>query len=278
MASCTLPTVATAYQEMTAVDGVVDPTQQIVHVTWPAAGHPVQPQTIVMVHGGGGNEGTPTSPDVHNTTLQLVSLGYVVVSAGYRLAPSTVGGTGYVTHAQESDVRCAARWAEVHAADFGADGSRLVMMGDSMGATFSLLSEISPASFDDRSCALTNPGLVKGVLAWSAVYDWNGAQSSTMAVQEPLVLGASCAASATCAAANSPVSYGGPTKPKLLLLHWSGDPIVPVSQATAMEAAVTARGEDSTLIVTNGPYHAPSIFLPLWPTVGCTALSFIAGM
>nr|WP_225887104.1 alpha/beta hydrolase [Nodosilinea nodulosa] len=89
----------------------------------PAAGlHP----TLVVIYGGAWQGG---SPDSHETfSRYLAAQGYTVVAIDYRHAPQ------YPFPAQIEDVRTALTYLKTHAADLGADLSRLALMGRSAGA------------------------------------------------------------------------------------------------------------------------------------------------
>lgn len=83
---------------------------------------------LVYFHGGGfviGDIGT------HDTTCQqlAVRIPAVVVSVDYRLAPE------HPYPAAVEDCLAATRWARDHAGEFGADGHRVAVAGDSAGGS-----------------------------------------------------------------------------------------------------------------------------------------------
>ncbi|GIU88525.1 MAG: hypothetical protein KatS3mg009_3040 [Acidimicrobiia bacterium] len=81
---------------------------------------------VVFFHGGGW---TLADVDVYDPTARAVAAasGAVVVSVGYRLAPE------HPFPAPLDDCWHALEWVARNAGDLGADGSRLVVMGDSAG-------------------------------------------------------------------------------------------------------------------------------------------------
>src|SRR5690606_12041513 len=90
---------------------------------------PVRPTkdapVIVMVHGGGWRTGDKASARViENKIERWVPRGIVVVSVDYRLLPVPL-------EQQRDDVRAAIAFVQRKAAEWGASGDRLVLMGHS---------------------------------------------------------------------------------------------------------------------------------------------------
>ncbi|GGJ83832.1 alpha/beta hydrolase [Deinococcus aquiradiocola] len=92
----------------------------------PAAGWPL----TVFYHGGGFAVGNIASHDGLCRELCAAS-GSAVLSVEYRLAPE------FPFPAPTDDVYAAYLWAAAHAAELGADASRLAVAGDSAGANLS---------------------------------------------------------------------------------------------------------------------------------------------
>ncbi len=91
---------------------------------------PPDPPITMYFHGGGFAVG---DLDTHDGTARnhAVGAGTVVVSVDYRLAPE------HPYPAAVDDVWAATRWVADHADEFGADGARLAVAGDSAGGTLS---------------------------------------------------------------------------------------------------------------------------------------------
>jgi acetyl esterase/lipase len=101
-----------------------------------AEGAPV----ILMVHGGAWRIGDKQSRGVvENKLAHWAPRGYVFVTTNYRMLPEA----GPLEQAR--DVARAAAFVQQHAADWGADPAKLVLMGHSAGAHLVALVAASPA-------------------------------------------------------------------------------------------------------------------------------------
>lgn len=105
------------------------------------AGNPV----LVYFHGGGYFSGSKNW-EGRGLLHHLAERGWVCVSATYRLRPRA----GFEEHL--ADARAAMAWARAHAAEYGADPSRVVMAGSSAGAHLTSLYALS-AEPDERPAA-----------------------------------------------------------------------------------------------------------------------------
>jgi triacylglycerol lipase len=93
-----------------------------------AAARPV----IVFVHGGGfvaGDKAMPGAPFYANLGRWAVANGWIGVAMTYRLAPAFRWPAG------SDDVAAATRWLRTNVAAQGGDPDRIVLMGQSAGAT-----------------------------------------------------------------------------------------------------------------------------------------------
>lgn len=97
-----------------------------------AGPHPV----IIAIHGGAWSSGTRHEGATCHRAL--AASGFLVIAIDYRLAPQT--------HfpAQLDDVRAAIAWSKLHAVDYGADPSRMALLGRSAGAQLALLAAYAP--------------------------------------------------------------------------------------------------------------------------------------
>jgi acetyl esterase/lipase len=88
---------------------------------------PTDGPVLVYLHGGGYSSGSKNW-EARGLLHRLAERGWVCVSATYRLRPRA----GFEDHL--ADARAAMAWARSHAAEYGADASRVVMAGSSAGA------------------------------------------------------------------------------------------------------------------------------------------------
>jgi acetyl esterase/lipase len=102
-------------------------------------GAPARPPLILMVHGGGWRRGDKAmSRVVTHKVSHWVPQGAVLVSVNYRMA-------GIDPLQEADDVAKALAFAQVHAASWGADPARAVLMGHSAGAHLVALLSADPA-------------------------------------------------------------------------------------------------------------------------------------
>ncbi|MGH8115098.1 MAG: alpha/beta hydrolase [Rhodanobacteraceae bacterium] len=127
-----------------------------------APAHASHAPVIFMVHGGGWRRGDKAARGVvQNKIVHWVPRGIVVISTNYPLLP-------LATPLQQArDVAHALAFAQRHAAEWGGDGSKFVLMGHSAGAQLVALISAEPALATDQ-----------GALPWlgtvaldSAAYD-----------------------------------------------------------------------------------------------------------
>jgi acetyl esterase/lipase len=124
----------------------------------PAAGRPV----VVFFYGGGWDSGS--KHDYEFVGQALAARGYVAVLPDYRVYPQAVWPAFLQDNAQ------AVRWARDHAAAYGGDASRLVVMGHSAGAYNAV-----ELAVDDRwlrAVGVDPAHDVKAVVGLSGPYDF----------------------------------------------------------------------------------------------------------
>lgn len=204
---------------------------------------------IVHVHGGGWRRGSRRHPlprlgaDFYR---RLAGRGFAVAAVDYRLS----GEARYP--AAVDDVRAAVGWVREHAADYGLDGDRVFLWGDSAGGHLALMT------------ALTG-GDVRGVVAWFPVTDLAGLVADVAAAggtpdpgpesREALFLGAPAAAVPDLAREASPVAYASAAAPPVLLMHGAADDLVPPAQSIRLAEALRGAGAAVELELVPGATH-----------------------
>lgn len=115
-----------------------------------------------FVHGGGftgGDKNKSGQPYYDNVGGWAVACGFIGINITYRFAPE------YTFPAGAEDVALAIAWIQSHAAEFGGDGARVVVMGHSAGAAHVASSIVSP-----ELCSVFHRPIAGAILS-SGIYD-----------------------------------------------------------------------------------------------------------
>lgn len=124
---------------------------------------------VVFVHGGGfimGDKGDATAPFFNNFGAWAVREGFVGVTLTYRLAPDHVWPSGAV------DLERAVAWIVANIAQYGGDPHRIVLAGQSAGATH-VASYLAGQGGSTGTTAVAAAALFSGVFDL-AIADHNG--------------------------------------------------------------------------------------------------------
>lgn len=226
----------------------------------PAGGWPI----VVWVHGGGWRmQNRLARPDF---TRHFASRGIAMASIDYRLAPEN-------RHpAQVADLRQALRWLRANSENLGIDPHRVGLWGSSAGghvAAFAALSsetaelagEEVPADFTqwptDVSCVVEGygPALIGELLP-----DRAPAVSAEHTPEEDLLGGPAASESEKSvllarAAEASPALLDASDAPPFLILHGTGDTLVPHSQSQKLHDHLLTAGRESLLCLIEGFGH-----------------------
>ncbi|HTR84007.1 MAG TPA: alpha/beta hydrolase [Reyranella sp.] len=208
---------------------------------------------VLYLHGGGWSFGSARS--TLKVGMTFADHGVMAVNLDYRLAPE------HPFPAALDDVRAAVDWIGRHAADYGADGSRMAVGGDSAGANLALAAALrEPEAFRRRLSAL---------LLLYGVYDLNAAlervnnhpglvaqvknYAGATAISDPLV---------------SPLFAEMPSNlPPCLIIEGSVDRFVG-GEAAILATKLARAGVRHELMIVDGMPHA---FLQLFQLDGCQA-------
>ncbi len=116
---------------------------------------------VMFVHGGEWTKGDKR--EISCKPKFFNEHGIVFVSVNYRLSPK------YSHPAQVDDVATAIAWVHSHAAEYGGDPDRIVIMGHSAGCHLVTLVALDP---EPLAKAGLKPSVLRGVVAWSGgMYD-----------------------------------------------------------------------------------------------------------
>ena len=138
-----------------------DDPKQLLDVYVPNAAAPGLRPIVVFWHGGRWSYGD--KDDYRFVAEALTEMGYVAVLPNYRHYPE-VKLPGFM-----QDAARAARWAEGHAGEFGADPQRLYLMGHSAGAHMAVLLTLDRRYFTALG---SPPPTVAGAIGLSGPYDF----------------------------------------------------------------------------------------------------------
>jgi len=219
---------------------------------------------LVMVHGGGFAGGS--ADDLSRQARLAARQGWVVFNLDYRTT-SVMGTNGEAWPAERDDVQAGVRWVRAHAADYGADPSRIVVLGASAGGTLAALAAAAPDS------------PVRAMALWSAPTDLRTLVPDASGVppacddniqcvefwREPWVtnlLGCTSDACPDRYHAASPVLHA-PAMPATYVANASSE-IVPVVQPEAFADALRASEVGVELEMLSGSRHAQTFTESVW--------------
>jgi acetyl esterase/lipase len=216
--------------------------------------------TLVFVHGGGWVSGA--KGDAVLWLVPWLEAGWSAVNVEYRIARQA--------HAPAAeDVRCALRWVARYAKDHGFDPDRIVVSGDSAGASLALLAAMAPESAGlDRGCTVPYPA---GTNTWVSVPEWNvrpaavvnwyGISDVTEMLSRPGARGYAIEwvgnrrDAEKAADLVSPIGYVAPGAPPVITIHGDADPVVPYAQSVRLHAALEKAGVRNRLVTIAGGAH-----------------------
>jgi len=200
---------------------------------------------VLFLHGGGWRLGSRRVMVPHalpDGFARLTAAGLAVVSADYRLS----GEARFP--AQLDDVRDALAWVAASGAEHGVDPSRIVLWGESAGATLALL------------VGLGAPEGVRGIVDWYGPTDLLAMAGHTGVdgiadVRETGWLGVPAPQDPERARAASPLSRVQEGAPPVLVAHGEDDDAVPIAQSLALVDALASLGADVELRRVPGAGH-----------------------
>jgi len=168
----------------------------------------------------------------------LASQGIVTIIPDYRLYPEV----NYPDFLRDN--ARAVRWARDHAAELGADPSRLFLVGHSAGAYNAVMLGVDGRWLGEVGM---DPGRdIAGVVGWAGPYDFLPLRDEKLKA----IFGPPAGLANT-----QPITHASAGGPPLLLLAGSADKEVDPGNSTRMAAAVTAKGGQARAKIYPGIGH-----------------------
>jgi len=209
---------------------------------------------IVYIHGGGFTTGSHRANRDHllpTLVERSTARGIAVASVQYRLS-------GEATFpAPLHDIKAAVRWTRDHAEEYGLDGHRIAVFGESAGGYFAAMLATT-AGIEDLDGA--NRSLTSSAV--TAAVSWYG--PTHLPSQPPLgpphlgtdpssspesrFLGSTVSTVLELAEWASPVTHVSCSSAPILLVHGTADRGVPIAQSERLHAAYAAVQADSEVI------------------------------
>jgi acetyl esterase/lipase len=201
---------------------------------------------VLMIHGGGWNEGVRA--DMEEALCRwFLNRGFTVANVEYRKAPGTLAPGSIL------DVRLAASWFVSDAARWRLSTDRVIFCGTSAGGHLALMAALPPADAGfgpaPRPLAIVN---LWGVSDLGALLDHPAAGPLVRNWIRP---SAAPETLLRMARAYSPLGYVRPGLPTVLSIHSRLDPVVPFSQSQRLDQALRAAGNFSQLVALEGRGH-----------------------
>ena len=225
-----------------------------------AAGSAGPAPAVVVVHGGGWSGGGVR--DVEQWSHWLAGQGFAVFDAEYRLAPQPNWQTA------TGDVKCAVGWTRRHAAEYGADPDRVVLLGRSAGAHLALLAAYTPDEPRQPPSCKAPDTTVRAVVALYAPTDlaWGYDHPSNRRVYDGVdaleaFLGGDPRSTPDVYALASPTTRVGPSAPPTLLVHGGRDQYVRPEQMDRLAERLRAADVPHRAVAIP---HAQHAFDLLW--------------
>ncbi len=183
---------------------------------------------VVFLYGGRWQYGS--KDDYRLLGDVLTRSGFVVVVPDYRLHPDTVFPGGV------HDAARAVRWARDHAAEYGGDSSRLVLVGHSAGAHSAALLALDPRYMAEAGVPRT---AIRGAVVIAGPVDTTWTDPDVQRLMGPREHWP----------ASYPARFVGADDPPILLQHGGGDRTVQPRNSTGLAERLTAAGGCARAVV-----------------------------
>ena len=202
---------------------------------------------VVMIHGGGWNNGERDARREIEIGSTLARHGYIAMSIDYKLAY----GKYVVWPTNLWDCKTAVRWLRVNAARLGVDPKRIGVQGGSAGGHLAAMvalttpaAGLDPAEpYGDVSCAVSCCVDMYGIADIGTYHDAK-------------MLGKAFAEAPELYKRASPVTYARSNAPPFLILCGTADTVVNPQQSELMAKTLKDAGAQVQLVVIPGAPHS----------------------
>jgi len=204
---------------------------------------------VVWIHGDTWRDGSKADCPVTWLALE----GYAVASIGYRTSDLAR------FPAQLDDCRAAIAEIVRRAGEWGLDPTRIAVVGHGGGGLLAALVGLADDPADDEAAAPRSPPAAIALLSAPTDLTSLGPEHDRPRSPASLLVGGPLPEVREAALRASPVWHVSPDDPPCLVIHGTADPSVPVEQAVRLDAALSAVGVPSTLLLLDRAGHAASI-------------------
>ena len=198
---------------------------QNMDVYLPAGRSTTATKVMILIHGGAWSSGDKTDFNAYVDTLKIRQPDYAIFNINYRLA--TFAGNFFPT--QENDVKAAFDFIVSKTAEYKIS-QKIVLLGASAGGHLALL----------QGYKYTSPVKAKAIIDFFGPTDmadlYNHPADPTLLPLLVLLLGGSPATNPAMYQQSSPINFVTAQSPPTIILQGGVDPLVPVSQATSLDA------------------------------------------
>ena len=204
---------------------------------------------VVWIHGDTWRDGSKADCPVTWLALE----GYAVASIGYRTSDLAR------FPAQLDDCRAAIAEIVRRAGEWGLDPTRIAVVGHGGGGHLAALVGLADDPTGDEAAAPRFPPAAVAMLSAPTDLTSLGPEHDRPRSPASLLVGGPLPEVREAALRASPVWHVSPDDPPCLLVHGTADSSVPVEQAVRLDAALSAVGVPSTLLLLDRAGHAASV-------------------
>jgi acetyl esterase/lipase len=202
---------------------------------------------VVIIHGGGFNDGDKGRPREINIGQTLALHGYVGMSINYKLAQQK----GVATWPQPVyDAKAAVRWLRMNAAKLGVDPERIAVIGCSAGGNLAAMLALTGPT-DEFDAASPYPEVSAAV---RCAIDFYGV-IELLDYHDMKMFAKTRAEAPDLYRRGSPNRYADAKDAPMLIVHGTADETVNVSHSHVLAAALAKAGVEHELVIIPGAPH-----------------------